>query len=1129
MSFNKHLPFLVLLLTLVSSVAIAQPSNDDCSSLITLSNTTNWCSASGAYTNANATDDGFSAPTCWGTSGTINDVWFTFTATGTAVNITISGNNTGGGTLNYPQVELYVGSCTNLIPLSGTCAVAPASNSGFVSLNKSGLLIGTIYYLRVDGKTNNTGTFQLCLNNYIPSVLPGQDCSTNSFLCNKNTISQTSIVGAGSNDNEAIGSCFDMGIGFTENNSVWYTWTAANSGSLTFTIFPNIPNDDIDFIVYELIGGNCNNKQELRCEASSCPGNTGLNMSSTDVTEPPDQCGSLGYPDPNYPNSDDFLKYLSMVQGNTYALLINNFTDPQAGAANGYTLQFGGTGEFQGPTALFNTSPIIGCVGDAFIFTDQSTGGLTYNWSFGSGADIANSNIAGPHTIHYSSSGVKTIVLTITGAGGCQVVYYNNVTVNAPSVNLGNDVSVCAGNPVNIDAGAGFNSYNWSNNETTQSIAITAAGTYTVTVNDGICTATDQIQVSIGIDPTLTVSKQDATCGVNNGSATVTAQGGSGNYFYTWSTTPIQNTSTISSLPAGLYKVTVSDNGCISLDSVLVGSIGGPQLVADSTNANCGQNNGSATVTPTGGTQPYNFTWNTNPVQHTQTAGNLAAGIYSVTVADANSCSSIISVTVLNNPGFSASAIAISASCSLANGSAIVNVVGGTPPYDYSWSTTPIQNSSTAVNLIAGTYIATVSDANNCSDTAKAIIGNIPGPPIITTTQKATCNQNNGSATAIVNNGVGTYNYAWNTVPVQTNATAISLAPGIYIVDASSGNCHVKDTIQISNLGGLTSTGTVVPETCSNKDGSATIIPTGGIGNYNYYWYCTPPQNTVTAINLGTGNYVVLVRDSLCTLLDTVFVPRTSTLSGSTSTSGEHCYMRDGVAKVTMNGNTMYSYKWNTNPPQYTQQASNLAAGTYVVTVTDGACFGYFIATVPTIKGPAADFVYSPNYPTEIDPDIVFFDRSTGDPVRWIWDFGDNTYSSHDQNPAHTYPQKKGSYNVELLVQDAWGCEDTIVITIDVNEISAYYIPNAFTPDKDGLNETFGISGVGLECEPFQMVIYDRWGNLIFETKDINTWWNGRISNTGIKVPSDIYVYKIHLKPFDKGKKEIKGIVTLIR
>ena len=208
--------------------------------------------------------------------------------------------------------------------------------------------------------------------------------------------------------------------------------------------------------------------------------------------------------------------------------------------------------------------------------------------------------------------------------------------------------------------------------------------------------------------------------------------------------------------------------------------------ISGQTNVLCfGNSTGSATVAAAGGTSPYTYTWNTTPVQYTTTATNLAAGTYSVTVKDANNCSTTVSVTITQpsaglNASVSGGGSQVNVSCfGGTNGSATATATGGTSPYTYTWNTTPVQYTATATNLAAGTYTVTVKDANNCSATANVTITQ-PSAALSATisgqTNVSCFGNSTGSATVSAAGGTSPYTYTWNTTPVQYTTTANKLS-----------------------------------------------------------------------------------------------------------------------------------------------------------------------------------------------------------------------------------------------------------------------------------------------------------------------------------------------------------------
>lgn len=399
---------LILIATLFSFGLYAQPTNIDCQNAFNILDPIDWCSDTDEFTNVDAGDSGYGS--CW-IDGADNDVWFRFKAFAKAVNIVINGQG-AGATIENPQVALYTGTCGGTLN-ELECQQDLAGND-IIDAFQGGLTIGADYYIRVDSELGKEGSFQICINNYNPPSEPGQDCFSSSVLCDKSPFIVQSVSGGGIDPNEAANSCLGGIFGDSEMQSTWFNWTCETSGTLTFTISPLNGPDDLDFVLYELPSGiqNCGDKTILRCMATACQGPTGLDLTSTDLEE-----------DLNCdPGEDGFVKFIDMVAGTSYALMINNFSE----TGLGFNMEFGGTGTFLGPQADFSIDPDSGLKCDQdFIITDLSSfpngSILEWEWNFGEGAIPQTANTPGPHSVNFNSFGEKFIVLTITTDLGCEV------------------------------------------------------------------------------------------------------------------------------------------------------------------------------------------------------------------------------------------------------------------------------------------------------------------------------------------------------------------------------------------------------------------------------------------------------------------------------------------------------------------------------------------------------------------------------------------------------------------------------------------------------------------------------------------------------------------------------------
>ncbi|HLG03953.1 MAG TPA: SprB repeat-containing protein, partial [Bacteroidia bacterium] len=316
---------------------------------------------------------------------------------------------------------------------------------------------------------------------------------------------------------------------------------------------------------------------------------------------------------------------------------------------------------------------------------------------------------------------------------------------------------------------------------------------FTVTVSDDACPFNGSQTFAFCITVSgfaLNITSTGTNCGSPNGTASVTVSGGTGPFSYSWSPTG-GNSASASGLAAGNYTVTVSENnGCVSTSSVAVtqGQASGT-IQSSINNISCyGGNNGSASVSVTGGQQPYTYAWSNAAT--TASINNLTAGSYSLTVTTANGCQSTATVIITQPASVLAAATNINShvNCNNAsNGVATANASGGTSPYLFSWNSTPAQNTATANGLGAGTYTVVVTDDNGCTASGAVTITQPPALLTSSTINPVTCNGgSNGSAQVNVSGGVTPYSFAWNTSPAQFTAGVTNLPAGNY-------NCTITD------------------------------------------------------------------------------------------------------------------------------------------------------------------------------------------------------------------------------------------------------------------------------------------------------------------------------------------------
>jgi len=808
----------VLFCWLLSAGLLAQPSNDECDTAIEITEVTDWCSEPGAFTNAGATASGFGPATCF--SGPGNDVWFRFTPVATDVVITIIGaaNQVAGNTLRRPEVALYTGTCAGEIN-EEQCETDNRDGNNIIELYKGGLAVGLTYFIRVQGGGSQTGTFQLCIENFNPPVAPGGDCFDAAVLCNKDPFVVQQVTGGGSDPTEANDApCLaNAGPGNVESNSTWFTWTAANDGTLEFTLTPLNPSDDLDFVVYELPNGplNCADKVPIRCMASGsfefpspCMGPTGLREGEDDIAEP------AGCNDPRQSN---FLQPLDMEEGKSYALMVNNFSD----TGNGFKVEFDGSGEFQGPQAAFTTDEPDNtvCVGGEISFADASAFALgsivNWTWSFGEDAQPATLAGQGPHTVSYTSSGLKSVVLTIESDRGCVVTEIGTILVECCSDHFSVDATIADLQCPDDNTGAidlevvndyAPYSFQWSNGAGTRNITTLTRGDYTVTISDAArCDTIVTFPVispdTLNIDTLITMP----TCnGGTDGAISLQASGGSPPYSYNWEQQGFTSGNSLTNLSVGNYSVVVrDDNDCETPLDIPVRELElilDPSVTALQPPSCFGFSDGSIEVVVDNGLGPYEYDWmDGRGFRDENSLRGLSSGVYEVEVLDANLCRGTFNFNMEDPPALILDFDVIDATCNgVEDGEATAVASGGVGGFSYTWSTG--QRDSLAASLEAGVYNVTVLDANQCSIEGSVTIGQPDVTSIeVTDVVDARCfGEPSGQVSVAGIGGNPPYAFSLDGLSFQPENTFVNLPAGDYtIVLTDALGCSEAVTVEV--------------------------------------------------------------------------------------------------------------------------------------------------------------------------------------------------------------------------------------------------------------------------------------------------------------------------------------------
>ncbi len=853
-------------------------------------------------------------------------------------------------------------------------------------------------------------------------------------------------------------------------------------------------------------------------------------------------------------------------------------------------------------TTVVNSLPSPSITGANSICQNQTTifdagiGYATYQWSNGGSGQTISTGTAGNY------------VVTVTDANGCTGSASVNLTVNPlPSPSITGNTTFCQGNNSTLNAGAGFSSYLWTGGSTSQTLNVTASGSYVVTVTDGNgCTNTASTTVTVNALPTPLITGTNTIC---DGNTTTLNAGIYSNY--QWSTG--SNNSTITTGTAGSYIVTVTDaNGCVGISpsfNVIVNPL--PSATVSQNSSICIGQSSSININFSG-TGPFNFVYSNgiqnfnatsvtnsatitlspgttttytlisvsdanctgtvsgsatisvNPLPTPSVTGNTVfcqgdatvlnagngyqsyvwsnggtgqtintgtAGVYVVTVTDGNGCSNTASVTVIVNPLPTPQITGTNIIC---DGSTTTLNAGNYTSYQ--WSTG--NNSSTLTTGTAGNYVVTVTDANGCSGTSPAFSLIVNPLPTAVISQNSTICAGQSATVNLTFTGTGPYNFTYSNGfqnfngNAAGNTTTLTISPGVSttytlvtVSDAHcTGNVSGNAIITVNPLPTPSVTG--VNLIC---DGATSTFTTGTYISYQWSNGANTQQITVQT----AGNYVVTVTDE----------------NGCTATASRELIVNPTPVASFTNDSSLTCdkpfinfYNYSSYPPgsvfvwefgDGTQSAQVSPShvynepGTYSVSLTittSNGCTGNIQQNVVVefLPFPVADF-YTDKKEVSITNSTVRMIDQSQHAVAWLWDFGDGNGST-DRSPAHNFSDY-GKYRIKQIVTNIAGCRDEKEQEVYV---TPFFVPNAFTPNDDGLNDYFFNAGYEMNLQSFQMAIWNRWGQKVFETDNPNSQWNGKAKD-GKQVAEGVYVYQIKFINQSGKEYSFEGRVTVLK
>ncbi|MFL5754655.1 MAG: PKD domain-containing protein, partial [Bacteroidia bacterium] len=760
-----------------------------------------------------------------------------------------------------------------------------------------------------------------------------------------------------------------------------------------------------------------------------------------------------------------------------------------------------------------------GSDGNASVTPSGGTPSYTYSWSPAGGSGPSASNLApGNYFIQVTDANSCQTSVSLTIANAPPIT--GTLAATDPSCGLPNGTIVSQ-----ISGGTPPYSYSWSPGGTTgANLTGAGAGIYTVQVTDALnCIQffSDTLTNIPGPVLALSAVTNDSCFGNSDGTATINIVQGVAPFTTSWSPSGGSGL-TATSLPAGTYTATVTD--ALGCPSTITATVTEPTPVVLSvvsvTNVSCfALSDGAITAAASGGTPGYSYSW--SPVTSSSaTVDSLIAGTYTVSVSDTNSCSTSISVNV-TQPTILTSSISsvVNAICYNATGNISVLVNGGTIPYAYSWSSTPVQTGSTLNAVPAGSYTVTVTDTNGCVILDSATITQ---PALIITTVGANdtiCLGQSGSLSASATGGSGGYYYAWQpggminngTFPItpSTNTTYTVIA---YDQNGCAGTSDTATAIVYTlNSGNVQAYGitpvcpgvsSTIYAAASGNTGPLTYTWDHGLGNGPGAFLVTPTQPTTYVVTI-SNSCAASMKDSVQVL----FTPQpTMVVSSNTAIVCVPGTIQFSDNSITGNpADPINSWYWTfgDGTSSSTQNPSHAytVAGTYTINLTvgtNGGCTNN-TATGPLIINaynyPVASFTINSNF-LELPFDALICTNTSTGAVTYNWNFGDGSTSTA-MNPTYLY-STVGIYPIQLISTNQYGCADTAYSEVTTD--ASITFPTAFTPNPDGPsggsynpaslnNDVFFPYTSGVTEYLFQ--VFDRWGELIFESTDIKTGWDG--------------------------------------
>jgi len=807
---------------------------------------------------------------------------------------------------------------------------------------------------------------------------------------------------------------------------------------------------------------------------------------------------------------------------------------------------------------VFDDPCFQSCNGRAEI---NVTGGTTpYDYSWSASSSVLANVCAGDYSI------------TVIDANGCTTG--EDFTINQPPELVINDISfthlTCYQSDdgtITVDAAGGTGTiyYIWSDIGNGLSLKTgLIAGNYCVTVqDDNGCTLMECIDITQPDELVVVTSSNVAICEGTQTVLQATAMGGTPAYTYLWDQgegyNPASSSLTLTPDTTTTYYVSVTDaNGCESNIATIVVTVS-PEMVIDSIilqhNRCYNSCDGRAEIVMHGGLYPLQYSWGSpNHIYD-----GLCEGIYTVTVTDLIGCT-VSDMFIITEPTqLTYTYTTEPATCNgYDDGEASIFVQGGVPPYTYLW---PNGHDESTINTYAGTYTVTVLDDHLCRITAPFTIEQPDAIYVLPVGNRTICQGQSATLTSQATGGTPYYDFHWSGNDGSVyNSNLYVVSPTqntIYtLVVTDSHGCSSSPVIStvyvnpdLEILSVTTSNDTICP-------GDPAIIHVAVQGGNGGPYLMTLQNGNVVPSPFSvypdsTTMYYIQLAD-MCgtpTVVDSILInvrPKPSNVFVAEDIAGCPPFAAQFYEQ---SPDLAQTYLWDFGDNGFATSKSPIHIyenpGVYSVSLEVRDFFGCkherTVDNMITIyQSPTANFSASPEIVSMLAPEVEFTNYSL-DAINNYWYFGDGD-SSLFVNPRHMYPSI-GEYEITLIVESINDCTDTTTRSIIVQNEFAFYMPTSFTPNGDGMNDCMRPCGNGIDKNNFKMLIYDRWGNLVFETDEFDPdvacdacsegAWDGTDNGSRAKgdeiLPNGLYHWYCEFKDWNGTIFNEQGTVTLIR